>query len=143
MTPIEVVRKSLACFTAEDRSGWIACASPDLVMDPTTPGPPGDINSWIGAYDSLHKAFTNARFEATLAVAEGEYVAGEMTFTGTHTGILDWPADPTGLVVNVPPSGEDVKVVFGFIDRVVNDQIVLDCSYGIGIGMARALSPKR
>src|SRR5438094_7482435 len=71
----------------------------------TLPAPHNVANSWRDVITLWRSAFPDIHHVVDLLVAEGDIVAANIHFTGTHRGILqlgNWgPWAPTGKSVNV------------------------------------------
>lgn len=134
---IEVVRRQLDAFNSGDRAGWLAVYEPDASLDDGV----ADVADVAAVYDTAHQAFPDCRMEPGSLVAQGDCVAGEVTFTGTHTGTLRWPsnADPSALVAEVAPTGKRVDFKFAGVMWIRDGKIVRDNTYGFVYGLSRQL----
>jgi predicted ester cyclase len=82
----------------------------DLIDHNPYPGqPPGrDGHDWAVAM--VRRAFPDLRFHADVVVADGDFVAGRWTMTGTNTGTFD--------LFGLPPTGRPVTMTGQEIFRV-------------------------
>jgi predicted ester cyclase len=75
------------------------------------------INHGIPATREINRAvlhdisdiFPDVRMEPINIVAEGEWVVGRYTFSGTHKGMGHHPFVHSGLLAGVPPTGKRVS----------------------------------
>lgn len=88
----------------------------DLVDHNRLEGQPGGRAGDVWAAGIVRRAFPDLRFVPDLVVADGEYVVGRWTMTGTNTG----PFDLFGL----PPTGRPVTMTGQEIFRSDGEQFV-------------------
>lgn len=141
MTPTEVVHQQYEALNRRDRAGWCAAGAPDVSFDPE--GVTG-VDIYGQVYDVLVEAFPDLRARILSSLEQGDLMACEVVFSGTHTGVLHWPAafDETGLLGEVAPTGKTMEVRFGNFCTVRGDKIVTDNTYGVTSGVAKALGLK-
>lgn len=137
MTPSEVGQKIGDAFNAGDRETWMAYCSPNLVLNRE----PGGSEGWAAIFDVLHEAFPDGKGDGARAIEQGEWVATEIVFTGTHTGTLRVPAmaDPSGLLADVGPTGKAIELRFAEVSRFVDDKLVEENIYGLVYALQKAL----
>ncbi len=138
MTPTEVVQQQFEALNRRDRAGWCAAGAPDVSFDPE--GVTG-VDVYGEVYDVLVEAFPDIQAKILSSLEQGDLMACEVVFSGTHTGVLHWPTafDETGLLGDVAPTGKTMEVRFGNFCTVRGDKIVTDNTYGVSIGVANAL----
>ncbi len=74
----------------------------DLVDHNPYPGQPPGLEGHNWAVAMVRRAFPDLRFTADVVVAEGQFVAGRWTMTGTNTGTFD--------LFGLPPTGRPVTM---------------------------------
>jgi len=72
----------------------------------------------------ISDTFPDVRMEPINIVAEGEWVVGRYTFSGTHTGVGRHPFVHSGLLTGIPPTGKSVSVQHIHMFRLKDGQIV-------------------
>lgn len=72
----------------------------------------------------ISDTFPDVRLEPHSVLAEGEWVVGRYTFSGTHTGTGRHPFVHGGLLAGVPPTGRSVSVQHIHMFRLKDGQIV-------------------
>lgn len=72
----------------------------------------------------IFDTFPDVRLEPHNVLAEGEWVVGRYTFSGTHTGTGRHPFVHGGLLAGVPPTGRSVSVQHIHMFRLKDGQIV-------------------
>ena len=72
----------------------------------------------------ISDTFPDVRLEPHNLLAEGEWVVGRYTFSGTHTGTGRHPFVHGGLLAGVPPTGRSVSVQHIHMFRLKDGQIV-------------------
>ena len=89
----EITERAYAALAAFDTDGFLALCAPDCEFDEAGTHLRGheQIRAFIGAYLT---AMPDIRVEVRTLVEEGERVATETRFTGTHEGPLQTPAGP-------------------------------------------------
>ena len=117
MDPVELYRRWLTEVWGEGRYEVLAELFADDVVDHNAlPGqPPGRAgDEW--AARAVRKAFPDLRFTIDVVFADGEWVTGRWTMTGTHTGVLDF--------FDLPPTGRPVTISGQEIFRVREGKVV-------------------
>ena len=74
----------------------------DLIDHNPYPGQPPGLEGHNWAVAMVRRAFPDLRFTADVVVADGEFVAGRWTMTGTNTGTFD--------LFGLPPTGRPVTM---------------------------------
>jgi predicted ester cyclase len=87
----------------------------DLIDHNPMPGQPAGIAGHNWALDMVRRAFPDLRFTADTVLADGEFVAGRWTMTGTNTGTFD--------LFGLPPTGRPVTMTGQEIFRVRDGQL--------------------
>ncbi len=87
----------------------------------------------------ISDTFPDARMKPINMVAEGEWVVGRYTFSGTHTGVGRHPFVHGGLLTSVPPTGKSVCVQHIHMFRLKDGQIVEHWANRDDIEMMRQL----
>jgi predicted ester cyclase len=128
MTTAEVLGKMEEAFNAGDRATYMACASPDIVMDEGQFSEAHGLDAWAYKYDASKAAFPDAAFGGKIRTEQGEYASAEVVLTGTHMGTLRFP--PEFPVVDIAPTGKRLNATFAAFARVVDDRIVSISTYG-------------
>ncbi len=98
-----------------DEAAIQALIAPEHTFDvpglpPLPPGPEG----YLLLVPAFHQGFPDLHYEVGAMLAEGDEVAVEWTFRGTHTGAFQ----------GLPPTGNQVEVRGISIYRITNGQIV-------------------
>ena len=70
-----------------------------------------------------HTAFPDSKGEVTNQISEGDRVATEVTFRGTHTGPL------AGAMGTIAPTGKRVEINVAFLNWFRNGKIKRERSY--------------
>ena len=91
-------------FNARDHAAMRKLYAPDAtILNPDSPTPMS-LDEMINGFDALLVAFPDANVSLGSVLAEGDDVAFEMTWTGTHQGPLEMPdggeLPATGLTVS-------------------------------------------
>jgi len=110
-----VVVALLEAFSADDARAAEATMAADFVNHdpPSLPGVGSDRAGVITATRYLHSAFTDARAEIVLVVADGDKVAVHDRLCGRHTGDF----------MGTAATGREVAVDFIHVFRVVEGRI--------------------
>jgi len=74
----------------------------DLIDHNPYPGQPAGLDGHNWAVAMVRRAFPDLRFTADVVVADGDFVAGRWTMTGTNTGVFD--------LFGLPPTGRPVTM---------------------------------
>ncbi len=72
----------------------------------------------------ISHTFPDVKMETINLVAEGEWVVGRYTFSGTHTGVGQHPFVHGGLLAGVPPTNKSFEVQHIHMFRLRDGQIV-------------------
>jgi steroid delta-isomerase-like uncharacterized protein len=92
----------------------------------------------LASFEVWHTAFPDAKGDVTNQIAEGDQVLTEVTFRGTHTGVLK------GNGMTVPPTGKKINMPVAFVDWFKNGKIKRERGYYdlAGLMAQLGLSPK-
>jgi steroid delta-isomerase-like uncharacterized protein len=116
------VKESIAAFTKGDYDGAIAPYADDAeVSDPT--GKYKGKPEILAQFKVWHTAFPDAKGEVTNQVTEGDRVATEVTFRGTHTGPL------AGAMGTIAPTGKRVELNIALLNWFRNGKIQREHDY--------------
>lgn len=132
-TTKDVVERAIRCWNAHDREGWLACASPDIVLDRTQRGP----QAWGGLYDIWHDAFPDCQIEVLSLLEDGDRCAVEARLSGTHRGTLHLPSVPEG---DLAPTGKHVVAGYVAVQRVADGKITQATHYWDRLDLLRQLA---
>ena len=100
----ELARAGVDAFNARDRAAMRKLyASDATILNPDSPIAMS-VDEMISGFDASLSAFPDARISLGSVLADGDDVAFEMTWTGTHEGPLEMPdgseLPATGLTVS-------------------------------------------
>ena len=117
--PKRLLEQAIDLWNRGDREGWAALYDPSVEWE--APG-----GARISGLDDLKVKYFDALLEAApdrssvvdVLIAEGDVVAEEGRYTGTHTGT--W-RNPDG--VEIPPTGKSLDFAFSAIFRVCEGKI--------------------
>jgi ketosteroid isomerase-like protein len=106
MSARELVQAGLAAYNTRDSEAMRKLYRPDAtITNPDSPDPMS-VDEMIGGFGIALSAFPDARLTLTSVVVEGDNVAFEMRWTGTHQGPLELPdgseLPPTERTVSFP-----------------------------------------
>jgi len=116
------IKDSIAAYAKGDFDGAIAHYAEDAESsDPTgkymgKPAILAQLKVW-------HTAFPDSKGEVTNQISEGDRVATEVTFRGTHTGPL------AGAMGTIAPTGKRVEINVAFLNWFRNGKIKRERSY--------------
>jgi predicted ester cyclase len=101
----KLVEQNLAAWNAHDKTGWTRDIADDCDISAVggLSGKGRDLRD--NFYSMWADAFPDSKITAKTIIVDGENVAVEATFEGTHTGVLNSPGgsiQPTRKRVNVP-----------------------------------------
>ena len=114
-----VLEEAIELWNTGDREGWAALYHDDVEWE--APGGSrisGLVDLKVKYFDALLEAAPDRLSVVDALFAEGNLVAEEGRYTGTHTGT--WRS-PEG--VEIPATGKSLDFPFGAIFRVENDKI--------------------
>ena len=114
-----VLEQAIDLWNTGDREGWAALYDADVEWE--APGGArisGLDDLKVKYYDALLKAAPDRSSTVDALIAEGDVVAEEGRYTGTHTGT--W-RNPNG--VEIPPTGKRLDFAFSAIFRVRDGKI--------------------
>jgi predicted ester cyclase len=131
-----VVRRFFeACWNAGDLAALDACMAPGVLAH----GPRGDASTvdraWVrDMVTRWRSAFPDDRIVLEHVIAEGEFVAVNTRFTGTHRAVFAWfNYGPW------PPTGKSIDVREMFVFRVAGGRMVEVWSAWDQLSLARQL----
>jgi steroid delta-isomerase-like uncharacterized protein len=106
MASRDLPQAGVDAFNARDSDAMRKLYTSDAtILNPDSPNPM-TVDEMISGFDAALVAFPDAAVSLGPVVAEGDIVAFEMTWTGTHQGPLVMPDDSelpaTGLTVSFP-----------------------------------------
>ena len=134
----DAAHRAVAAWNAGDREGWIAAASPDIVIDGVLHGH----EHWAFLFDAVRKAVPDGHKELAGPLVEmGKYGAAQIRVTGTNTGAITLPRNPNddSGEVEVPATGKHVDYVYAAFFTVVDGLCTEYNSYGQAAGYAAAV----
>jgi len=102
---IDLIRRVLAASNRQDPEAWAAFYS----IDSTNHGRPVGRQGMRRVFGNLIQAFPDFHFEERQLVCSGDWVAAELTMSGTHRGTPELPV-LGGLLTGVAPTGRHVSV---------------------------------
>jgi steroid delta-isomerase-like uncharacterized protein len=114
-----VLEQAIELWNTGDREGWAALYQPDVEWE--APGGArisGLEDLKVKYFDALLEAAPDRSSVVDALFAEGELVAEEGRYTGTHTGT--WRS-PDGVVI--PATGKSLDFAFSAIFRVTDGKI--------------------
>jgi steroid delta-isomerase-like uncharacterized protein len=120
-------------FATGDLDGAVGLFSPDCTH--VTPAGQQDANAWKAFAEAFRSALPDAHMELVSVVEDGDAVAVEARFKGTHRGAL---ATPQG---EIPASGNAIDVPFADFFRLGDDKFVEHRVYWDQAAMMAQLSP--
>jgi steroid delta-isomerase-like uncharacterized protein len=120
-------------FAAGDLDGAVGLFSSDCIH--VTPAGQQDAHAWEAFAEAFRSALPDAHMEIVSVVEEGDRVAVQARFRGTHTGAL---ATEQG---EVPASGNTIDVPFADFFRLGDDTFVEHRVYWDQAEMMAQLSP--
>jgi steroid delta-isomerase-like uncharacterized protein len=87
----QLAQAGVDAFNARDQQAMRKLYTPDAsITNPDSPEPMS-VDQMIGGFGAAFSSFPDARVELGTVVADGDHVAFEMTWTGTHEGPLAMP----------------------------------------------------
>jgi len=92
-----------------------------------------------GILHDIQTTFPDAKLELINLVAEGDWVVGRYTLSGTHQGVGLHPFVHEGLLTGVPPTGKKIKVQHIHMFRLQDGQIVEHWACRDDVDMMRQL----
>ena len=87
----------------------------DLIDHNPYPGQPAGLDGHDWAVAMVRRAFPDLRFTPDVVVADGDFVAGRWTMTGTNTGTFD--------LFGLPPTGRPVTMTGQEISRATRGKL--------------------
>ena len=106
MTNRELAQAGADAFNARDTAAMRKLYSSDATILNADSPIPMSVDEMISGFDTSLAAFPDAKVALASVVADGDKVAFEMTWTGTHQGPLEMPdgteLPATGLTVSFP-----------------------------------------
>jgi predicted ester cyclase len=117
-TNIELVYCVLDAANRQDARAW----SDFYAVDSLNHGRPVGRAGMLAVFSNLIKAFPDFHFEPRQLVADGDWVAAELTMSGTHQGVPDVPV-LGGLLTGAQPTGRHVSVENMHFYRIANGLI--------------------
>ena len=131
----ELVTRYYDAFNRGDLDEAARAFSPDVETTEPGAGTRRGVDQWKAYAEGFKRAMPDARLNFKLAVEQGNTVAVEGAFTGTHTGPM---LTPTG---EIPPTGRSLELPYldvftakdGLlaIHRVYYDQITMLSQLGL------------
>ena len=109
-----IIREMYAAWNDKDLDRYASCATADARM---THVPFGTKLGFREYGEGWARAFPDGKIELMNLVAQGDFVVGEFTGRGTHTGTLK---GPTG---EIPATGRRVEMSFVEVYRLRNGKI--------------------
>ena len=106
MKGTELAHAGIDAFNSGDRVAMRKLYAPGAtILNPDSPIPM-TVDEMVNGFDASLVAFPDAKISLDSMLAEGDNVAFEMTWTGTHQGPLEMPdgseLPATGLTVSFP-----------------------------------------
>jgi steroid delta-isomerase-like uncharacterized protein len=106
MTGSELPQAGIDAYNSRDRVAMRKLYAPDAtILNPDSPIPM-TVDEMVNGFDASLVAFPDANISLDSVLAQGDNVAFEMTWTGTHQGPLEMPdggeLPATGLTVSFP-----------------------------------------
>ena len=109
----DVVRRFIGAVNGGDLAAVEALLAPDYLDHSLPPGTPPDRAGFLRFLAGCRRTFPDARWTTEDLLAEGDKVAGRVTFRGTHRGEL----------LGIPPTGKAVAIGGIGIYRVAGGRI--------------------
>lgn len=96
----DLVRQFIDAVNRGDSSAIEAVLAPDYVDHSLPPGVPPDRSGFVRFIAGFRQSFPDAHWTIDDLIAEGDKVAGRVTFRGTHQGDL----------MGIPPTGKPATI---------------------------------
>lgn len=128
-TPTEVVLELYATFDRDDFERLQELMSQDFAAYMTGLPTALDRDAFISFGLNFRQAFPDGAHQFENTIEQGDKVATQGTFTGTHLGNFQ----------GLPQTGKSVKIALMHIDRVVDGKVVAHWVQGDQAGMMQQL----